>query len=80
LALVPTVALTGLIFNVALAIYKPAEGFQSHEPEDAQVIAATAWASLTAARRVGTWLQGPTPEARAVQGRAAHAQPEHEIC
>jgi AhpD family alkylhydroperoxidase len=32
------------------------EDFRSHYPEDAQLIAATAWASFTAARRVGIWL------------------------
>jgi AhpD family alkylhydroperoxidase len=35
------------------------EDFQSHYPDDAQLIAATAWASLTAARRVGVWFAEP---------------------
>jgi AhpD family alkylhydroperoxidase len=54
-----------LALLTALASYQVdpsvVEGFQAHYPEDAHVIAATAWASFTAARRVGTWLQGPTP-------------------
>jgi AhpD family alkylhydroperoxidase len=33
--------------------------FRSHEPDDAQLIAATAWASLTAARHVGVWIAEP---------------------
>jgi AhpD family alkylhydroperoxidase len=73
-----------LALLTALASYQVdtsvVEGFQSHCPDDAQLIAASAWASFTAARHVGTWLQGPTLEARAVQGRSAHAQPEHAIC
>ncbi len=73
-----------LALLTALASYQVdasvVEGFQSHCPDDAQLIAATAWASFTAARHVGTWLQGPAPEARAEQGRSAHAQPEHAIC
>ncbi len=56
------------------------EGFQSHYPEDAHLIAATAWASFTAARRVGTWLQGSAPEVRPLQSRSAHTQPERGIC
>ncbi len=35
------------------------EAFQSHYPEDAQLIAATAWASFTAARRAGVWFAEP---------------------
>jgi hypothetical protein len=35
------------------------ENFQSHYPGDAQLIAATAWASLTAARRAGVWFAQP---------------------
>jgi AhpD family alkylhydroperoxidase len=35
------------------------EDFQSHYPDDAQLIAATAWASFTAARRVGVWFAEP---------------------
>jgi AhpD family alkylhydroperoxidase len=54
-----------LALLTALASYQVdasvVEGFQSHCPGDAQLIAAAAWASFTAARRVGTWLQGPTP-------------------
>lgn len=54
-----------LALLTALASYQVdasvVEGFQAHYPHDAQVIAVTAWASFTAARRVGTWLQGPTP-------------------
>jgi hypothetical protein len=33
--------------------------FQSHCPDDAQLIAATAWASFTAARHAGVWLAEP---------------------
>jgi AhpD family alkylhydroperoxidase len=54
-----------LALLTALASYQVdasvVEGFQAHEPDDAQLIAATAWASFTAARRVGTWLQEPIP-------------------
>lgn len=35
------------------------EAFQSQHPEDAQLIAATSWASFRAARRVGEWLVEP---------------------
>jgi hypothetical protein len=35
------------------------ENFRSHYPHDAQLIAATAWASLAAARRVGVWVAAP---------------------
>jgi AhpD family alkylhydroperoxidase len=35
------------------------EEFQSQYPEDSQLIAATAWASFTAARRAGEWLAAP---------------------
>ncbi|HEY3231765.1 MAG TPA: carboxymuconolactone decarboxylase family protein [Roseiflexaceae bacterium] len=63
-----------LALLTALASYQVdasvVEGFQARYPEDAQLIAATAWASFTAARRVGTWLQG----------RSAHTQPEQDIC
>jgi hypothetical protein len=63
-----------LTLLTALASYQVdasvVEGFQAHEPEDAQLIAATAWATFTAARRVSTWLQG----------RSAHTQPEQDIC
>jgi AhpD family alkylhydroperoxidase len=33
--------------------------FQSHYPGDPQLIIATAWASFTAARRIGSWLRLP---------------------
>jgi AhpD family alkylhydroperoxidase len=49
-----------LVLLTALASYQVdasiVEDFQAHYPHDAQLIAATAWASFTAARRVGTWL------------------------
>jgi AhpD family alkylhydroperoxidase len=35
------------------------ETFQLQHPEDAQLVAATSWASFTAARRVGEWLLEP---------------------
>ena len=41
--------------------------FQLQFPEDAQLIAATAWASFTAARRVGSWLAGGASEIRREQ-------------
>jgi AhpD family alkylhydroperoxidase len=41
------------------------EGFQAHYPNDTQLIAATAWASFTAARRAGIWFAAPV----AVVGR-----------
>ena len=73
-----------LALLTALASYQVdasvVESFQAGYPDDAQVIAATAWASFTAARRVGTWLQEPTLDVGAVQGRAAHTQPKQDIC
>jgi AhpD family alkylhydroperoxidase len=52
-----------LALLTALASYQVdariVEDFQAHYPDDAQLIAATAWASLTAARRVGLWLAEP---------------------
>ncbi len=33
------------------------EAFRTHFPSDAQLVAATAWASFTAARKVASWLQ-----------------------
>jgi len=52
-----------LALLTALASYQVdtsvVEEFRSHYPEDAQLIAATAWASFTAARRVGIWLSSP---------------------
>jgi hypothetical protein len=51
-----------LMLLTALASYQVdssvVKDFQSHYPDDAQLIAATAWASFTAARRVGSWLAG----------------------
>jgi len=35
------------------------EDFQAHYPDDAQLIAATAWASFSAARRAGVWFAAP---------------------
>jgi len=52
-----------LTLLTALASYQvdssAIEAFQSHYPEDAQLVAATAWASYTAARRVAVWFAGP---------------------
>jgi AhpD family alkylhydroperoxidase len=52
-----------LALLTALASYQidssVVEDFRSHEPDDAQLIAATAWASFTAARRVGVWVAEP---------------------
>jgi hypothetical protein len=49
-----------LTLLTALASYQvdfgTVETFRAYYPEDAQLIAATAWASLTAARRVSVWL------------------------
>jgi len=49
-----------LALLTALAPYQISENtiaaFRAHEPEDEKLIAATAWASFTAARRVGSWL------------------------
>ena len=36
--------------------------FRTHWPADSQLIAATAWASFTAARRVGVWLANKEEE------------------
>ncbi|HET9912577.1 MAG TPA: carboxymuconolactone decarboxylase family protein [Anaerolineales bacterium] len=35
------------------------DAFRAQHPDDAQLIAATAWASFTAARRAGEWLAAP---------------------
>ncbi len=52
-----------LTLLTALASYQVdssiVEDFQLQYPDDAQLIAATAWASFTAARRVGLWLAQP---------------------
>jgi len=52
-----------LALLTALASYQADEGvievFRIQQPGDDKLIAATAWASFTAARRVGTWLQVP---------------------
>jgi hypothetical protein len=60
-----------LALLTALASYQVdssiVEVFQAQYPEDAQLIAATAWASFTAARRVSVWiarLRLPKPESR----------------
>lgn len=49
-----------LALLTALASYQVDEGiikaFRSQHPEDDKLIGATAWASFTATRRVGTWL------------------------
>jgi AhpD family alkylhydroperoxidase len=52
-----------LTLLTALASYQVdsriVEDFQWYYPDDEQLIAATAWASLTAARRAGLWLAAP---------------------
>ncbi len=52
-----------LALLTALASYQVdssiVEAFRSQYPDDAQLIAATAWASFTAARHVGVWLAEP---------------------
>jgi AhpD family alkylhydroperoxidase len=52
-----------LALLTALASYQVdssvVDDFRSHYPDDAQLIVATAWASLTAARRVGVWVAEP---------------------
>src|SRR5262245_12141051 len=52
-----------LTLLTALASYQVdtsiVEAFQSQYPEDAHLIAATAWASFTAARRAGVWFAEP---------------------
>jgi hypothetical protein len=34
--------------------------FRTHFPEDEKLLGALAWASFTAARKIGTWLQAST--------------------
>jgi len=52
-----------LALLTALASYQVdksiVEAFQSQYPDDVQLIAATAWASFTAARRAGVWFAEP---------------------
>jgi hypothetical protein len=52
-----------LALLTALASYQVdasiVQAFQSQYPNDDHLIAATAWASFTAARRVGVWLAEP---------------------
>ena len=52
-----------LTLLTALASYQVdssvVEDFQSQYPDNAQLVAATAWASFTAARRVGLWFARP---------------------
>ena len=54
-----------LTLLTALASYQVDEStidtFRAQQPGDDKLIAATAWASFTAARRVGTWLSPQTP-------------------
>jgi len=54
-----------LTLLTALSSYQVDEGiintFCAQQPGDDKLIAATAWASFTAARRVGTWLSPHTP-------------------
>lgn len=53
-----------LAMLTALAPYRVDESvvsaFRKHFPEDDKLVGALAWASFTAARRIGTWLQMPT--------------------
>lgn len=52
-----------LCLLTALASYQVDEGivneFRTLQPEDEKLLGATAWASFTAARRIGTWLHIP---------------------
>ena len=54
-----------LTLLTALAPYQIDENtiaaFSAQQPGDDKLIAATAWASFTAARRIGTWLSTQTP-------------------
>ena len=54
-----------LTLLTALAPYQIDENtiaaFRAQHPGDNKLIAATAWVSFTAARRVGTWLSPHTP-------------------
>jgi hypothetical protein len=54
-----------LTLLTALASYQVDDGiintFRAQHPGNDQLIAAAAWASFTAARRVGTWLSPQTP-------------------
>jgi AhpD family alkylhydroperoxidase len=56
-------AVARLALLTALASYQVdssiVEAFQLQYPDDSQLIATTAWASLTAARRVAVWLSEP---------------------
>ena len=56
----PDQAAARLTLLTALASYQVDENvireFRQHYPSDAQLIAATAWASFTAARKVSSWL------------------------
>jgi hypothetical protein len=58
-----------LTLMTALASYQIDEGiiadFRAHYPDDAQLIAATAWASFTAARRASLWFAEPSALAEA---------------
>ncbi|NTU81748.1 MAG: hypothetical protein HGA45_20615, partial [Chloroflexales bacterium] len=50
--------------------------FRERRPTDEALVAALAWASLTAARRVGTWLAlQAVPEAVGAAGPAGAASP-----
>ncbi len=53
-----------LALLTALASYRVSPevvaSFREHHPSDEQLIAVAAWASFTAARRVGTWLHPPS--------------------
>jgi len=52
-----------LVWLTALAPYRvddpTVEAFRERQPEDAALVAATAWSSFAAARRIGSWLKVP---------------------
>jgi AhpD family alkylhydroperoxidase len=62
----PHRAAARLALLTALASYQVdasvVEAFRSQYPDDDQLIAATAWASLSAARRAGVWIAAPFTE------------------
>ena len=59
----PTQAAADLALLTALSPHEVDEkvvlSFKKHFPEDNKLVGALAWASFTAARKIGTWLQQP---------------------
>jgi AhpD family alkylhydroperoxidase len=66
-----------LVLLTALAPYRvddPAvAAFRERHPDDGALIAATAWGSLAAARRIGSWLKVPAPEEERREGQSTPA-------